>query len=195
MAKAKKAKGKAKGKPAKAAKPAKAVAKSTAKPKKGAMAKARKVVAKAAKAAKKAVKAVAKTVKKAAKAVAPQPPPPKPTIGSVVHVEFNTPDVEGTKNFLGELLGLQFHPMGPNEYYFHGQGGWGPGGCINHGDASCTVSPSIYFQVDDIPGTLARANGLGATTVKEKTEIPGNHGFFAHFRTADGNLFALWSMK
>lgn len=51
----------------------------------------------------------------------------------------------------------------------------------------------IYVNVDDIPGTLARAEAMGATTVKPKTEIPGGHGFFAQLKAPDGNAWGLYS--
>lgn len=204
MAKATKAKAKSRAKQEKPAKAGKGK-RAAGKPKGGAMAKARKAVKKAAKAATKAVKTVAKKLKHAAKAAKPAaqkaqeqpaaPPAPQPGTGSVVHVEFYTPDIDAAKTFWGELLGLEFHPMGPNEYYFHGKSGWGPGGCLVRGEPNCTGAPSIYFQVLDIPAMLQRAGNLGATQVKDKTEIPGNHGFYAHFRTADGNQFGIWSAK
>ena len=157
-----------------------------------------KAVARAAKAVKKTVN---KTVKQAAakakstlqKAAGAAAAIPQPGQGSVCHVEFYAPDVEAAKSFWESLLGLGFHPMGPNEYYFHGKTGWGPGGCLIKGEPNCTAQPAIYWQVDDIPATLARAVELGATQVRAKTEIGGNHGFFAHFRTAEGNLFGVWS--
>lgn len=183
MAKAKKAARKAAPRKA-AAKPAKKIAKKPARTG-GALSKARKVVKKAAKAVKKAVQSAAKKVQAQ---VAPQP-----GVGSVCHVEFYAPDIQAAKAFWEQFLGLGFQPMGPNEYYFHGQTGWGPGGCLIQGEPNSTVAPVIYWQVDDIPAALAKAETLGATPIKEKTAIPGNHGYFAHFRTVEGNLFGLWS--
>lgn len=201
----KKAKQKALVKKAKAPKSAAKSAKPSAKAK-GAFKTAKKAVAKAtqvARGAVKAAKSVAKKLKSAAKAVKPAlkakakqavaAVTPQPAQGSVCHVEFYAPDVEAAKSFWGELLGLTFQPMGPNEYYFHGKSGWGPGGCLMQGDANCTAAPVIYWQVDDIVATLAHATKLGASTVKPKEAIPGNHGCIAHFKTAEGNLFGLWS--
>ena len=93
------------------------------------------------------------------------------------------------------MVGWQFHPFQPTELYFHSPSGWGPGGCMILGPASMTQAPSIYVQVDDIPLALLNAERLGGTIVRQRTEIPGNHGFFGHFRAPDGNMFGVWAMK
>ena len=51
----------------------------------------------------------------------------------------------------------------------------------------------LYVKVDDIAASLKRAASLGAKTVKPKTEIPGGHGFYAHFRAPDGNRFGIYN--
>ena len=190
-------------KKAKAAKAAKAkTAKAKPAPKAKASAKAKAKAGAKSKGTRSAVQSVKKAVAKAAKKVKravqkltekAMPAQAAPTVGSVVHIEFHTPDLEAAKTFWSELAGWQFHPFQPTELYFHSPGNWGPGGCVIQGAPNMTGSPAIYVQVDEIPAALEKAKSLGATVVKERTEIAGGHGFYGHFRTPDGNVFAFWS--
>ncbi len=116
-----------------------------------------------------------------------------PQIGSIVHVEFTTPDLSKAKDFYGALFGWEFQPFQPTEWYFMTPKGWGPCGCVLQGPAAADSRTMIYVNVADIPATLARAESLGATTVKAKTEIPGGHGFFAQLKAPDGNVWGVYS--
>lgn len=184
----------------KKSKPAKKAAKSVKKTKKAAAPRKslRSAVKAAGKSRKSAAKKAVKTVKRAAKKVA-QPvaeavpaAPAEPSPGSIVHVEFKTPDIQAAKSFFQTLFGWQMMDMGASEIYFQ-PSSWGPGGCIVQGEPSITTYPAFYVGVDDIPVSLARAKDLGASLVKGKTEIPGGHGFYAHLRGPDGNVFGLHS--
>jgi predicted enzyme related to lactoylglutathione lyase len=169
-------------------------AKKAAAPKKGLKSKvkaaAKKVKAVAKKAADK-VRTVTKTVIKTVIQTVPAPAP-EPGPGSLVHVEFKTPDLAAAKSFWNTLFGWQMQDFTPTEIYFQ-PGTWGPGGCIIQGEPSITSYPAFYVGVEDIPVSLARAKDLGASLVKGKTEIPGGHGFYAHLRAPDGNVFGLHS--
>jgi len=51
----------------------------------------------------------------------------------------------------------------------------------------------LYFGVDDIPSTLARAASLGGRIAQEKTEIGGDFGFWGAFDDPCGCRVGLWS--
>lgn len=52
----------------------------------------------------------------------------------------------------------------------------------------------IYFTVQDIEGTLARAASKGGRTIVPKMSI-GEHGFIGHFEDTEGNRVALHSQQ
>lgn len=115
-----------------------------------------------------------------------------PQPGSIVHIEFTTPDLAKAKAFYGELFGWEFHPFMATEWYFQTPKGWGPCGCVMQGEPATDGKTMLYVNVTDIAETLAKAATLGATTAKEKTEIPGGHGFFAHMKAPDGNVWGIY---
>jgi predicted enzyme related to lactoylglutathione lyase len=47
--------------------------------------------------------------------------------------------------------------------------------------------------VEDINGTLKKAESLGAKTERAKTEISGGHGFFAIVKDPQGYYLGIWS--
>jgi predicted enzyme related to lactoylglutathione lyase len=69
-----------------------------------------------------------------------------------------------------------------------GEGGIG-GGIM----ASPSGQPyvTVYVQVDDLSGYLAKAEGLGAKSLVQPTDIPGG-GSFAVFQDPDGNMVGLF---
>lgn len=48
----------------------------------------------------------------------------------------------------------------------------------------------LYFTVNDLDATLARANALGGRTLHPRTAA-GNHGLVAEFEDSEGNRIAL----
>lgn len=179
-------------------KPAKKATKNVKKAKKAAPKKGLRAVRSAGRTLKSAAKKAARTVRKAAKKVvetvkeATPTAPVEPGPGSIVHVEFRTPDIQAAKSFWQTLFGWQMHDFTPTEICFQ-PSNWGPGGCIVQGEPNIKDYPAFYVGVEDIPVSLARAKDLGASLVKGKTEIPGGHGFYAHLRAPDGNVFGLHS--
>ncbi|MBI3097201.1 MAG: VOC family protein [Planctomycetes bacterium] len=116
-----------------------------------------------------------------------------PQHGSIIHVEFTTPDLTRGAKLYGKLFGWQFMPFQEKEMYFGTPGNWGPCGCMLQGKAEGDGRTVIYVNVDDINATLVKAKTLGATVVRPRTEIPGGHGFFAIARMPDGNTFGVYN--
>lgn len=111
--------------------------------------------------------------------------------GSICHVDFYVPDLEKAKAFYEGVFGWQLQAFQPTEWYFAPASG--PCGCLIQGTPATEGASILYMNVDDIPATIAKAKRLGATLVKDRTEIPGGHGFIAHIRAPEGNLLGLWS--
>jgi predicted enzyme related to lactoylglutathione lyase len=67
------------------------------------------------------------------------------------------------------------------------------GALIEIGDnAPSTDGTVVYLNCDgDLDGVLKRAQGFGATILKEVAQLPGNMGWIAQFRDLDGNRVGL----
>jgi predicted enzyme related to lactoylglutathione lyase len=53
----------------------------------------------------------------------------------------------------------------------------------------------VYVSVDDIPTALAKAETLGATVERTKTEIGGGMGFYAYLRDPCGCRIGIWAKE
>jgi len=108
------------------------------------------------------------------------------------HIEIPAPDLDAAVKFYTELFGWETQPMGPT-YVFYQNDSVGGGF-----DADMKVSEggcNLVIEVDDIPAKLKEIEAAGGKTVKEKTEIGNDFGFFASFLDINGNRLSLWSKK
>jgi uncharacterized protein len=111
-----------------------------------------------------------------------------------VHVELNTTDVAKAKKFYGQLFDweLEDMSMGPSGTYTMIKPGDGTGGGIlKHpmpGEPSTWLA---YVLVDDIAAATRKAKSLGATIVKDVTEVPGA-GTMSIITDPTGATLALW---
>jgi len=114
-----------------------------------------------------------------------------------VHVELNTTDVSKAKGFYGKLFAweLEDMPMGEGESYTIINVGKGTGGGImKHpipGEASVWLA---YVQVDDIAAATQKAKSLGATIVKDVTEV-ADYGWLSIIVDPTGATLGLWKPK
>jgi predicted enzyme related to lactoylglutathione lyase len=51
----------------------------------------------------------------------------------------------------------------------------------------------LYIQCEDIPAKLAEIEAAGGRTVKEKTAIGVDYGFYGSFRDPAGNVLGIWA--
>jgi predicted enzyme related to lactoylglutathione lyase len=112
----------------------------------------------------------------------------------VVHVEIASTDPEAAGKFYGDLFGWGIHSAGPEmgNYVMWGDGEGGGGGFPAADEMYPVGSTLVYFGVDDIEATLARAEELGGKTLMPKTEIPGT-GWFAIMSDTTGGRVALYT--
>jgi predicted enzyme related to lactoylglutathione lyase len=113
-----------------------------------------------------------------------------------VHVELNTTDLDKSKAFYGQLFNwtLEDVPMPEGAYTVIKVGEGTGGGMMKH---PVPGAPSIwlaYVQVDDINASTQKAKSLGATILKDVTEIP-QIGWFSIFLDPTGAAFALFKPK
>lgn len=112
-----------------------------------------------------------------------------------VHVELNTNDVAKAKAFYGKLFDWELTdtPMGPDSTYtMIGVGDEGTGGGIlKHPMPGAPSMWLAYVSVDDVADSTKKAKSLGATIVKDVTEIP-DVGHFSIIEDPTGAVLALW---
>ena len=111
-----------------------------------------------------------------------------------VHVELNTTDLGKAKDFYGKLFDWTLEDV-PNVGYTMIKVGEGTGGgMMTHPVPGAPSAWLAYVMVDDVPASTAKAKSLGATILKDTTEIPGV-GWFSIFTDPTGAALALFKPK
>ncbi len=113
-----------------------------------------------------------------------------------VHVELNTTDVGKAKAFYGKLFSWQLEdfPMGAETYTLIRVGEGTGGGIMKHPMPGAPSTWLAYVHVDDIGASTQKAKSLGATVIKDVTEVPGV-GHFSIIQDPTGAVLALWKPK
>ena len=111
-----------------------------------------------------------------------------------VHMELMSTDPDKVKSFYGKLFDWQLDDMkgGGGIDYTVIRVGDGTGGGIMKNPVP--NSPSIwmpYVSVDNLRTATAKAQSLGATLMKDVTEVP-NMGSFTILTDPAGAMFGLW---
>jgi predicted enzyme related to lactoylglutathione lyase len=111
-----------------------------------------------------------------------------------VHVELMADDVERAKKFYGSLFDWRLEDT-PDMSYTLIKVGEGTGGGMMKKPAPGAPSSWIpYVDVSDVAASTKRAKELGATVLKDKTEIP-DMGSFSVLADPEGVVFGLWESK
>ena len=110
-----------------------------------------------------------------------------------VHVELNTTDVSKAKSFYGALFNWTLEDMAmPGGSYTMIKVGEGTGGGImKHPVPGAPSAWLAYVLVDDVAASTKKAKSLGATVMKDVTEVMGM-GFFSVLIDPTGAAIALW---
>jgi hypothetical protein len=110
-----------------------------------------------------------------------------------VHVELSTTDVGKAKAFYGKLFGWELEdvPMGTDTYTMIGVGEGTGGGMMKHPMPGAPSAWLAYVRVDDIAAATQKAKSLGATVVKDVTEVMGA-GHFSIISDPTGAMLGLW---
>ena len=112
-----------------------------------------------------------------------------------VHVELNTTDVGKAKGFYGKLFDWTLEDMPAGMDYTLIKVGEGTaGGIMKHPMPGAPSFWLPYVSVDDIAASTAKATSLGATLIRDVTEIP-NVGWFSIFQDPTGAVLAMFKAK
>jgi predicted enzyme related to lactoylglutathione lyase len=113
-----------------------------------------------------------------------------------VHVELNTTDVDKAKAFYGKLFAwtLEDVPMGGGAYTMIKVGSGTGGGIMKHPVPGASSAWLAYVGVDDIEAATKKAQSLGATIMKDVTEVMGA-GWLSILIDPTGAALGLWKPK
>ena len=111
-----------------------------------------------------------------------------------VHIELSTTDTAKAKQFYSQLFTwkLEDMPMGPDMIYTMVQPGEGPGGGMMKQLIPNAPSAWLpYVTVEDVKAATAKAASLGASVMKDVSEVPGM-GWFSIIVDPTGAALGLW---
>jgi predicted enzyme related to lactoylglutathione lyase len=114
-----------------------------------------------------------------------------------VHVELTTGDVPKAKSFYGSLFGWNLVDVefGPGMTYTMVNVGDGTGGGMMKTPAPGVPTAWLpYVLVEDVVASTAKAKSLGATVMKDVTEVP-DAGSFSVILDPTGAAIGLWQPK
>ncbi len=113
-----------------------------------------------------------------------------------VHVELNTNDVAMAKTFYGKLFDWKMEdvPMEGGTYTMIGVGDGTGGGLMKHPMPGAPSFWLAYVLVDDIEAATKKAKALGATVMKDVTEVM-DMGWLSIIVDPTGAHLGLWKAK
>ena len=110
------------------------------------------------------------------------------------HFEFMSDDPEKCRKFYGSVFGWELDDKSMPGYTMINTGSEPCGGMMQRPSEAPHACLNVYFQVDDIPGTLERIQAAGGTIHVGETEIP-DVGWFAFAADTEGVTFGLFKHK
>ena len=110
-----------------------------------------------------------------------------------VHIELNTTDVSKAKTFYGALFNwtLEDVPMPGGSYTMIKVGEGTGGGIMKHPVPGAPSAWLAYVLVDDIAAATEKARSLGATVMRDVTEVMGA-GWLSIIVDPTGATLGLW---
>ena len=114
-----------------------------------------------------------------------------------VHVELATTDLDGAKSFYQSLFDWKLNEMdmgGGMSYTMIDVGEGTGGGMMKHPMPGAPSAWLAYVNVDNIAAATAKAKSLGATVLRDVTEVP-NAGSFSIIVDPTGAMLGLWQPK
>jgi predicted enzyme related to lactoylglutathione lyase len=111
----------------------------------------------------------------------------------ICYVEIPCRDIARSKKFYNGVFGWSFEDSGENYSMFRTGDGLGGGLDRRTEEFPTQRGVTLYIQVQDIPKFLKQVDEAGGRTVKGKTEISKEFGYYALFVDTEGNTMGLWS--
>jgi len=113
-----------------------------------------------------------------------------------VHVELMSNDVGSAKSFYETLFDWSYQdmPVGDMTYTMVKVGEGTGGGMMQNPIPNAPSAWMAYVGVDDVRASTAKARSLGATVMRDVTEVPGA-GWFSIITDPTGAMLGLWQPK
>jgi predicted enzyme related to lactoylglutathione lyase len=113
-----------------------------------------------------------------------------------VHVELNTDDVGKAKGFYSKMFDWKMEDMKMDwgTYTIIGVGEGTGGGLMKNPMPNAPSMWLSYVLVDDIDAATKKAKSLGATVMKDVTEVP-DMGWLSIIVDPTGAMLGLWKAK
>jgi len=112
------------------------------------------------------------------------------------HIEIPVKDIDKAKEFYESVFNWEIQTeTGYPSYAFFKTGEEGVSGAFDKKEAAVKDGIILHIETDDILKTLEKITKAGGKTIKEKTEIGNNYGFYALFEDNSGNVLGIWSQK
>jgi predicted enzyme related to lactoylglutathione lyase len=111
---------------------------------------------------------------------------------NIVHIEIPAADPAKAGQFFHDLFGWEIQSAPEMNYTMWDAGAGSAGGFTQVGDEAKPGEVLIYVNSEDIETDLKKAKSLGATILREKSEIPQT-GWFGVFKDPTGNMIALYT--
>ncbi len=113
-----------------------------------------------------------------------------------VHVELSTTDLDQAKTFYGKLFDWKMEeiPMPGGSYTMIAVGEGTGGGMMKHPVPGAPSAWLPYVLVDDIKAATQKAKSLGATVMKDVTEVM-EMGWLSVIIDPTGAALGLWQPK
>jgi len=109
--------------------------------------------------------------------------------GALTWNDLISPDVAGSAAFYRDLFGWDIQELAPGEYWSIANGANRNGGMMPMPPGSHPAW-NLYFAVDDVDATVARARELGGDTVMGPMDVP-NGGRLAVLRDPQNAVFSV----
>jgi predicted enzyme related to lactoylglutathione lyase len=107
------------------------------------------------------------------------------------HIEIPTTDAQKSKDFYGKIFGWKIDASNPEYIQFTTPDN--EGGGFTPSSKPVQDGVILYIEVEAIEKKLGEIEKAGGETIKEKTGISPEFGFYALFTDPCGNMIGLWS--
>ena len=110
-------------------------------------------------------------------------------LGNLCHIEIAGGDIAATKECYGKLFGWTFSPMQEGYEFFDAGNAQGALDAEAKPSHDGTV---LVLACEDVEAKLVEIEGAGGKTLKTKTKISDDHGWYGYFEDPAGNRMGVW---
>ena len=109
------------------------------------------------------------------------------------HIEIPSKDFEKAKKFYGDVFSWKFEEIKEMNYLTFKAPEGISGGFTGESEINSKPGILLYIEIENMEGTIKKAEETGGATVVGKTQISPDFGYFAHIKDLEGNVIGLWS--